>query len=71
MKTIVREEYTDNGNLWYRCHKTEDGKLHGLDESYYSDGSMMGLRYFNNGKRIKLENDYWRGINKIYISYYI
>ena len=71
MKTTVRERYWSNGNLYYRIHETDTNKLHGLYERYYKDCSIDCLRYYNNGYRIKLENNYWMSINKIYIRYYL
>ena len=69
MKITLIEEYHINGQLDYRFYITEDGKRHGFHESYKSDSSIFFLRYFNNGKKIKLENNYWYDI--IEINYYI
>ena len=68
MKTQVKEEYYPNGQLYRRYHLTTDGIIHGLDELYY-DGSIDCLRYYNNGKISKLENEYWD--NAVEIQYYL
>ena len=69
MKIEVKEGYWSNRRLLRRYYETIDGKLHGLYESYYPDGSIWYIRYYDNGKVVKLENNYCD--DKIEISYYL
>ena len=70
MKIKLYEQYHRNGKLYYRFHLTTNGKRHGLYEWYNLDGSIGYLCYWNNGKLIKLDNDYPCSDN-IYITYHI
>ena len=69
MKTKVREEYYNNGNLAYRYDITTDGKIYGLYQSFHYDGSIWNNCCFTLGNKIKLENYYYDDIVKI--RYYI
>ena len=45
--------------------RNEKGYPHGLWELYFSDGSVMSKRFFNNGKKIGYEEYYYSWDNKV------
>ena len=71
MKTIVIQEYWDNGQLYRRYRETEDAKYHGLEELYHEDGTIWYKCYWNMDKEVKLENYHPSYIDIIDIRYYI